>query len=136
MEEMELLRIVALRRGRLMPSEFKLREGEKGLSLFAHVKAPGAEVVIEAVRTVGKQGILAAAVLPALGMRSLGLCLAHTEGGTLDAGVNAIHYEARLSILRRLFLRLRGIPLHEYYNENLTPKLFSLARLLDLEGSR
>lgn len=136
MQEMELLRIVALRPGRLKSSEFKLREGEKGLSLFAHVREPGAREVIEAVRAVGRQGALAAAVLPARGMRSLGLRLVHTKGGTLHVGVNAIHYEARLAFVRRLFLRLRGIPLHEYYNENISPKLFAIARLLDQEGSR
>jgi hypothetical protein len=43
MEEKELLRVVNLRRGKLKAAEFKLREGEKGLSLFAHVEQPNAQ---------------------------------------------------------------------------------------------
>src|SRR5437867_4398118 len=94
--EKELLRIVALRRGRLWPADFKLREGENGLSLFAHTKEPNAEEVVEAVRAAGKQGILAAAVISAKEIANLGLHLVPTPGGTPHARVNAIHYEARV----------------------------------------
>ena len=61
----ELLRVVTLRKGKLKSVEFKLREGEKGLSLFAYRGQPGPAEVIEAVRAMGKQGDLAAAVISA-----------------------------------------------------------------------
>jgi hypothetical protein len=54
MEVNELLRVVSLRKGKLKPAEFKLREGEKGLSLFAYRDPPGPAEVIEAVRAMGK----------------------------------------------------------------------------------
>ena len=131
MEEKEFLRIVTLRRGKLKPAEFNIRDGEKGLSLFAHRAEPNAEEVISAVRAAGKQGFLAAAAISAQQIAALGLRVLQTKGGTPDARVNAIHYEARLSFLRKLFLRLRGIRHHEYYNEHLSPKLCAVARVLD-----
>lgn len=131
MEEKELLRIVTLRNGKLKPAEFRLREGEKGLSLFAKATQPSFEEVIEAVRAAGKLGVLAAAVIPAKKIASLGLILVRTPGGTLHPGVNAIHYEARLPFLKRLLLRLRGIRIHEYFNEYLSQKLHASARVLD-----
>jgi hypothetical protein len=131
MEEKELLRVVTLRRGKLKPAEFKLREGEKGLSLFAHTEHPSVAEVIEAVRAAGKQGVLGAAVIPAQEIAALGLSLVQTKGGTLHAGVNAIHYETRMPLLQSLLLRLRGIRVHDYYNEHLSQKLFASARVLD-----
>src|SRR5437667_438487 len=90
----EVLRVVALRKGRLSPAEFRLREGEQGLSVFACVERPSPVEVIEAVRAVGKRGELAAAVIAAQEIQSLGLILVRTRGGTAQAEVNAIHYEA------------------------------------------
>jgi hypothetical protein len=131
MEEKELLRIVTLRRGKLKTAEFKLRRGEIGLSLFAHAEQPNVSDVLEAVRSIGKQGVLVAAVIPEQTIVALGLKLVQTRGGTLHAGVNAIHYEARLPFLKRLILRLRGIRVHEYFNEYLSQQLCAIARVLD-----
>src|SRR5262249_3114410 len=130
-EVKELLRVVALRKGKLKPGEFKLREGERGLSLFAYADRPGPAEVIECVRAVGKQGDLAAALITAPDIRALGLKLVKTKGGTPCHEVNAIHYEARLPVLRRLLLYLKGIRLHEYFNEHLSRKLCDIARVLE-----
>ena len=127
----EFLRVVALRKGRLNRSEFSLRRGEQGLSLFARVDRPSPAAVIEAVRALGKRGDLAAAVIPAEEIRALGLTLVRTRGGTSEAEVNAIHYEARVSWLRRCIVRLRGIQLPDYFNEHLSHRLCALARVLD-----
>jgi hypothetical protein len=127
----ELLRVVSLRRGRLNPAEFRLRIGERGLSMFACVEHPSPAEVIQAVRAMGKRGELAAAVITAQEIRALGQILVQTRGGTSQAEVNDIHYEVRVPWLRRLFLRLRGIRLHDYYNEHLSPELCRLARVLD-----
>jgi hypothetical protein len=127
----EFLRVVTLRKGALKPAEFRLREGEKGLSLFALTVQPGAAEVIEAVRAAGKQGELAAASIPAERLRALGLRLVQTPGGTPVAEVNAIHYEARLPLLKRLLLRLLGSRLQEYFNEQISPQLCAVTRLLE-----
>jgi hypothetical protein len=132
-EPNEFLRVVALRNGRLSPAEFRLREGQQGLSVFACVERPSPAEAIEAVRAAGKRGELAAAVIAAQEIHTLGLILVRTQGGTAQAGVNAIHYEARVPWLRRLFLRLRGTPLHAYFNEQLSHQLSLTARVLDTE---
>jgi hypothetical protein len=131
MEVDELLRVVTLRSGQLRPSEFRLRAGEKGLSLFAQRSRPGPAEVIEAVRAVGKRGDLRAAGLPKRELLGLGLTLVQTRGGTPVAEVNAIHYEARLPFWRRLLLRLSGIQLHDYFNEHLSERLCAIARVMD-----
>jgi hypothetical protein len=131
MQAKEFLRVVTLRKGRLKPAEFRLREGDKGLSLFARVDHPGPNAVLEAVRAAGKQGNLGAAVITAGEIRALGLRLVQTVGGTPHGAVNAIHCEARLPVLRKLVLRLRGIRLNDYFNEHLSPRLCALARVLD-----
>jgi hypothetical protein len=69
--------------------------------------------VVQAVRAAGKQGNLAAAAISAEEIQALGLVLIKTRGGTPGTEVNDIHFEARLPLLRRLFLRLRGLPLHD-----------------------
>lgn len=125
----EFLRVVALRRGRLNPVEFRLRVGEKGLSLFALVDEPGPSSVVEAVRAAGKQGELAIAAIPGHEMAALGLILVQTTGGTADPAVNAIHYEARLPWLRRTLIGLRGARLHEYFNDKLSRRIWEIARL-------
>src|SRR5947209_7137785 len=89
----ELLRIVALRKGRLSPAEFRLRQGEQGLSVFACVERPSPAEVIAAVRAAGKRGELAAAVIAVQEIQALGLILVRSRGGTPQAKVNAIHYE-------------------------------------------
>ena len=129
--EGRLLRVVALRKGKLSPAEFRLREGEKGLSLFAHQEQPSPAQVIEAVRAAGKKGDLKAAVILAEEIRKLGLTVVRTAGGTPSEGVNAIHYEARFPWLRGLRLRLRGFRPLDYFNEHLSPKICAAARLLE-----
>jgi hypothetical protein len=131
MEAQELFRVAALRNGKLKPVEFKLRRGEKGLSLFAHTNNPDPVEVIEAVEGAGKQGDLVAAIIPAQELRALGLILVQTRGGTSNSRVNGIHFEARLPFLRRLFLPLRGIRLHDYFNDHFSLKLCALARVLE-----
>src|SRR5688572_25575078 len=126
----EVLRIVAVRKGKLVPSEFMLRPGELGLSLFAKVKEPRPEQVIEAVRMAGKQGDLRAAVISITRLRSLGLRLVPSIGGTPDADINSLHLEARLPAWRRLAFYVRGIPPHEYFNSQISPKLCEIARVL------
>jgi hypothetical protein len=51
MEQLEFIRVVAIRKGLIKPVEFKLRDGEKGLSLFAFVNNPSPAEVIEAVQS-------------------------------------------------------------------------------------
>lgn len=127
----EVLRVVAVRRGRTRPTEFRLRPGERGLSLFALVDEPGPEAVIEAVRSAGKQGDLAAAVFDVADLRRLGLRLVRTRGGTPSTAVNAIHLEARHPRWRALLIRLSGRALHDDFNERFADRLAELARLLE-----
>src|SRR5438067_12874556 len=108
MDAAEYLRVVSLRKGKLKPTEFRLRSGERGLSLFRRVESPGPEDVMAAVRAAGKQGELAAAVIPAGLLRELGLVVVATEGGTPVPEINRIHVEARLPWWRSLMLRLQG----------------------------
>jgi hypothetical protein len=127
----ELLRVVVARRGKVRQTEFRLREGEIGLSLFRKVDSPGPDAIIEAVRAAGKQGELAVAEIPVSVIRELGLRLVRTPGGTPDADVNELHVEARVPWLRRLVLVLRRRPVHEYFNQTMTPKLAVAARLVE-----
>jgi hypothetical protein len=131
MEVEQFLRVVTLRRGGLRHSEFRLREGEKGLSLFAHLDHPSSTEVVEAVRAAGKRGDLGAAVIPMREILALGLTVAQTRGGTPVAGINAIHYEARVPFWRRMLLCLTGTRLHDYFNEHLSERLCAVARVLD-----
>jgi hypothetical protein len=127
----ELLRVVTLRKGKLKAAEFMIRPREKGLSLFAHGTKPNPVEVVEAVRAAGKQGDLAVAIISVKELCALGLSLVQTPGGTPVSEVNATHYEARLSFLRKLFLRLRGLSVHDYFNDHLSPRLCALAHVLD-----
>lgn len=131
MEVLEFIRVVKMRRGRVLPAEFKLREGENGLSVFALVDNPAPSEIIEAVQAVGKRGDLGAAVISVVLLRDLSLTLVRTPGGTLSAAVNAIHYEAKLSFFRRVSLWLRGIRVFEYFNSRISDKLCASARLMD-----
>ncbi len=131
MEVKEVLRVVISRKGRVKPADFKLRPGETGLSLFAHLPQPTPADVIEAVRAAGKQGELAVALLPADAIRALGLRLVKTKGGTPVAEVNAIHYEARVPFWRRPFAWLRGMRTHDYFNRHFSTRLCDIAELLE-----
>src|SRR5207249_3667228 len=99
---------VCLRKGRLKPAEFRLRPGERGLSLFRRVGQPGPVEVVAAVRAAGKQGDLAAAAISAEAIRALGLVLVSSPGGTAEPEVNRLHAEARLSFWSALWTRLGG----------------------------
>ena len=131
MEVKELLRVVTLRRGKVKPAEFRLREGERGLSVFARADDPGPAAVLEAVREAGKQGDLGVAAIPAAYLWALGLVLVRTPGGTPSPEVNRLHHEARLPLLRRLWLRLSFHNPRDYFNEELSPKICAVARLLE-----
>jgi hypothetical protein len=127
----QLLRVVALRKGKLKSFEFRLRPGERGLSLFRLKDSETTDRVIEAVRGMGKTGDLAVAVIDAATLRSLGLVLVPTAGGTPFADINALHVEARLAWWRKVLLSLRGVRDYDYFNENLSERICSLARVLN-----
>jgi hypothetical protein len=127
----EFLRVVALRKRQIRPSEFLLRHGEVGLSLFARTESPGPLEIVEAVRAVGKQGELAVAVIAKTTIQELGLTLVKTMGGTRVVAVDALHHEARLPRWRQWLLRLRGVPAYEYFNEHFSQPLHGAARLLE-----
>jgi hypothetical protein len=126
-----LLRVVVSKRGRVRPAEFRLRRGERGLSLFRHVESPGPDAIIEAVRTAGKQGELAVAEIPTLLLRELGLRIVQTPGDTPSKDVNAIHVEARIGFWLRVRLWLRRIEMTAHFNDHVTPRIASAARILD-----
>ncbi len=131
MDVKQLLRVVALRKGKLKPVEFRLRVSEHGLSLLEFQDRTVAEEIIEMARAAGKQGELAVAVIDADKIRSLGLTLVRTPGATSSERINNLHVEARLPFLRKLLLFLRGIRHYDYFNEELSAKLCAFARLLD-----
>ena len=122
--------MVVVRKGKVRPTEFRLRDGEIGLSLFRTADQPGPEAIVAAVRAAGKQGELGAAEIPASVFRRLGLRLVRTPGGTPDPAVNALHVEARPSWWRRLVLRFRRVSVHEWFNERITPELAAAAKLV------
>jgi hypothetical protein len=99
--------------------------------LFRRADEPSAEAIIAAVRAAGKQGDLGVAEIPAALFRRLGLKLVRTPGGTPDPEVNALHVEARPSWWRRLILRFRSVPIHEWFNQQITPELAVAAKLLE-----
>jgi len=127
----DVLRVVAVRRGKPRTAEFTLRPGERGLSLFALVDLPTVESIIAAVQVAGKRGELAAAVFGADDLRKLGLRLIPTLGGTPDETVNAVHLEARFPRWREWLLRLRGRPIHQEFNERLSARLAEIASILE-----
>jgi hypothetical protein len=126
----ELLRVVVVRKGKVKPTEFRLRDGERGLSLFRS-DPPGADAIIAAVRAAGKQGDLGIAEIPVRVIRELGLRLVATTGGTPDAAVNRLHVEARPTVWRRFVLRLRRVAVHDWFNEQVTPRLAAAATLIE-----
>ncbi|MBI1914924.1 MAG: hypothetical protein HYS12_09340 [Planctomycetes bacterium] len=131
MPDDEVLRVVVVRRGKVKPIEFRLRDGESGLSLFRRVAQPDSEAIIAAVRAAGKQGELGVVTIPGSVFRRLGLRLVPTLGGTPDPAVNALHVEARPSAWRRLVLRFRRVSVHEWFNKRITPELAAEAKLIE-----
>jgi hypothetical protein len=127
----ELLRVVVVRRGKVRPTEFRLREGEAGLSLFRATTEVGPDAIVVAVRAAGKQGELGVAEIPIAVFREFGLRLVRTPGGTPDPAVNACHVEARLPLWRRVVLWWRRAALHDWFNEKVTPELARAARLVE-----
>ena len=126
-----LLRVVVVRKGNVKPTEFRLRDGEVGLSLFRSAEQTGPEAILAAVRAAGKQGELTVVEIPVSVFRGLRLRLIRTPGRTPDPDVNALHIEARPSWWRRLVLRVRGMPMHEWFNECITPVLAAAAKFID-----
>jgi hypothetical protein len=125
-----VLRVVVVRQGKVKPTEFRLRDGEIGLSLFQSAEQPGTEAILAAVRAAGKKGNLGVAEIPVSVFRWLGLRLVPTPGGTPDPAVNALHVEARPSWWRRLVLWFRGVRVHDWFNEQITGELAARAKLI------
>jgi hypothetical protein len=126
-----VLRVVVVRKGKVKPTEFRLRDGEVGLSLFRSADQVGSETILAAVQAAGKQGELAVVVIPVSLFRRLRLRLVRTPGGTPDPAVNALHVETRPSWWRQLVLRLRRVAVHEWFNEYITPELAAAAKLVE-----
>lgn len=126
-----LLRVVVVRKDKVKSIEFRLRDGEIGLSLFRAAVLSNPQAIIAAVRAAGKQGELGVAEIPLSVFRWLGLRLVRTPGGTPDPAVNALHVEARPPWWRRLVLWFRRVPVHEWFNEHITPKLAAAAKLIE-----
>ena len=127
----ELLRVVVVRKRKVKPTEFRLREGEVGLSLFRAEDPPGIDAIVAAVRAAGKQGDLGIAEIPVSVFRGLGLRLVRTLGGTPDSAVNALHVEARPSRWQRFVLWVRRVSVHTWFNETITPHLAAAAKLTE-----
>lgn len=128
-----VLRVVVIRRGKVKPTEFRLRPGDVGLSLFKYSGTVASELILDAVRSAGKQGELGIVEISVQAFVRLRLRLVSTPGGTPDPTVNAIHAEARLPWWRQLLLRVRGVAVHDWFNENVTPELAREARLIEGE---
>jgi hypothetical protein len=125
--DVSLLRVVVGKRGKVKPAEFRLRPGEIGLSLFRADPTVGADAILEAVRSAGKQGELLVVEIPLRVIQELGLKVVPTPGGTPDEAVNRLHVEARFGWWSRLWLLIRRRPVHEVFNERVTPKLAACA---------
>jgi hypothetical protein len=126
-----VLRVVVVRKAKVRPTEFRLREGEIGLSLFRTAELVGPQVIIAAVRAAGKQGDLGVAEIPLGVVRRLGLRLVPALGRTPYPAVNALHVEAQASRWRRLVLACLRVPVHEWFNERITPALAAAAKLVE-----
>ena len=131
MPDTDLLRVVVVRKGKVKAAEFRLRDGEIGLSLFRNADSPGAQAILAAVHAAGKQGELGIAEIPEVVFHQLGLRLVRTPGGTPDPEVNAVHIEARPSRWCRLKLWLHGRPVHVWFNDQITPQLAAAAKLIE-----
>lgn len=131
MPDKGVLRVVVVRKSNVKPTEFRLRDGEVGLSLFRSTDQTGPEAILAAVRAAGKQGELAVVEIPVSVFRQLRLRLVRTPGGTPDPAVNALHVEARPSWWRRIVLLVRRVAVHEWFNEYITPELAVAAKLVE-----
>lgn len=131
MPDEEVLRVVVVRKGKVKPTEYRLRDGEVGLSSFRSADQIGPEVILAAVQAAGKQGELGIVEFPVSVFRRLRLRLVRTPGGTPDPAVNALHIEARPSWWWRVVLWFRRVPVHEWFNENITPELVVAAKLVE-----
>ncbi len=80
---------------------------------------------------MGKRGSLVAVTIPAKAIRALGLTIIPTKGGTDNPAVDAVHFEARLSLVRRLFLWLGRVRPHEYFNSHFSQRLCAIARVVE-----
>jgi hypothetical protein len=129
MEGRRFARIVGLKKGKLKPSEFRIRPGEKGLSLFLITEEVTTETIINAVKDAGKKGELAAAILTEGELQKAGLRMIRTPGGTPDPRVNQLHFEARIPFWKRIWLHLRAVSLDAYFNDTYSPSLFSSAKI-------
>jgi hypothetical protein len=127
----DLLRVVVVRRGKVRPAEYRLREGEAGLSLFRGLESPGPDAIVAAVRAAGKQGELGITEIPVSVLQELGLRLVSTPGGTPDPEVNAAHVEARIGRLLRIRLWFRRVSVVAYFNDHLAPRIAAAARLVE-----
>jgi hypothetical protein len=130
MSDKKVLRVVVAKRSKVKTTEFRLRPGELGLSLFRCVNAVPPETILDAVRSAGKRGDLSIVELPLELFRELGLILVATTGGTPDKRVNSIHVEARFPWWLRFLMKVKGQKLHEVFNERIAPKLAATAVLL------
>lgn len=126
-----VLRVVVVRRGKVKPTEFRLRDGEVGLSLFLSADQTGPEEILAAVCAAGEQGDLGIVEIPVSVFTELRLRLIRTPGGTPNPAVNALHIEAQPTRWRRLVLRVRGVPVHEWFNVYITPKLAAAATFVE-----
>jgi hypothetical protein len=117
MQSQSVVRVVLVRKGRTKATEFRLRPGESGLSLFRVDADVPSERIMEAVKLAGKAGDLGIAEIPIDVLSRLGLKLVSTPGGTPIAEVNGLHIEARVTIWRRMVLIWKGKALHDYFNE-------------------
>lgn len=125
----KVVRVVAVRRG-LRATEFAIRPGEEGLSLFACETIEDAERIVAAVRSAGKRGPLAAAAIMVEELVALGLELVATPGGTPDPLVNQWHVEARLDTQSLDQARRLGQAPAEFYNQQLAGAVGHRARIV------
>jgi hypothetical protein len=126
----EAVRVVAVRRGGLRAAEFSLRPGETGLSLFACQSEEEVRLVVEAVRSAGKTGTLAAAALLVRDLEALGLKLVPSPGATPDARANRLHVEAHLAAASAELARRLGQEPWEFFNQQLAGELRARARVV------
>lgn len=125
------LRVVVIKKGKIKASDFRLREGEIGLSLFVTTDPANCAAIIAAVRAAGKQGELGLAQIPGELIHQLSLRLVPTLGNTPDAQVNRLHVEARPTRWRQILLWFRRYPIHAWFNDTITQQLAASAKVLE-----
>ena len=130
MADSRAVRVVVIRGGRTRPTDFALRRGESGLSLFGCESDEQVRIVVEAVRAAGKSGPLAAAALAEDDLLSLGLQLVQTPGGTPDPRANDLHVEARLGGQAADLARRLGQEPWEYFNQQVAAAIHARAKVI------